>query len=346
MADAAFNTAKALVGYAASTVADIFYADTAYLQIRPSPAQSLLVIQRAFKAAQEQQKEHQVYHKVWEIAKMEDPTISGLDWGQHHAFENLERLQQALCRLGFLPSEDVRSFNMLSPGFGEGGPLGSQYFSLSEKTGRDPLPGPVGYVNGMGVPSLEHAGRDATQLSDLFVDGNNIHCVYNATHQRVWGGADGLGFIRDVLRMKAVDGGSYTRTSYLIAQQWVDFLTKNPNKKFLQVALSEGAVHLQGALRLLQSTAPELVERLCIINLAPAYFILPTHYNIQVMNFVKAEDRVILPWAINADKIRDSLHITIVPHTGGGDPHNPFCDDFVSASKRYFDRFMQDGNLY
>jgi hypothetical protein len=82
----------------------------------------------------------------------------------------------------------------------------------------------VGLINGMGICDLEHAGRDACSYAGPRY---NIHCIYNPTHQRNNG--DAVGFARDVLRMKAVDGGSYSRVSYLAAQQIVDFLLTSPN---------------------------------------------------------------------------------------------------------------------
>ena len=180
----------------------------------------------------------EVYNKIWELAKMQDPRIDGARWGEENWNTDPVRLAKALHRLGFLEEAPhlQHPVTCLTYDFGEGG-LGSQYFSLGEKWGRDHEKGHIGLVNGMGITSLAHAGQDAVAISDRLCDGHNLHCVYHATHQ---GGPSGdqMGYIQDVARMKAVEGGSYSKTAYLTAQQWIDFLSENPDKYFLQLAAS------------------------------------------------------------------------------------------------------------
>lgn len=287
---------------------------------------------------------HQVYGKVWELAKMHNPSIEGADWGEAHAFEDSDRLSKALHRLGFLEPDNLHVINCLPFEFGEGG-IGSQYYSLSEKIGKDPTGGFIGYVNGMGSISLGHAGADASHFSNQFTKGCNLHCIYNSTHQKTSQG-DIPGFLADILRLQAVNGGSYTKTSYLIAQQWIDFLDANPGKKFLQVGVSEGAAHVNAALRMTSQARPELISRIRVLNFCPAYFIFPSDYpGLQVINLVKIEDDVINPWGTNTDMIGYSSSIKIVPHTYDH-PHHHNNHDFSEIAIPYIDNFKESGDLY
>ncbi|GAM26237.1 hypothetical protein SAMD00019534_094120, partial [Acytostelium subglobosum LB1] len=195
----------------------------------------------------------------------------------------------------------------LSFEFGEGG-LGSQYMSRAECLGIDPSTGHIGYVNGMGMRNLVNAGRDMVWMSDNLCDGNNLHYVYHSTHvDERFVGRDYRGLVKDVLRMAAVNGGSYTKTSYLVAQQWIDYLDSNPSKNYLRL------LHLSG----------------------------------QVLNFVKLEDKLINPWGMNTHQIGKCPRIVIVPHhTQQDNPHNKSSQDFKSIVRPYIQRFMLDGNLY
>ncbi len=301
------------------------------------------IVHNCFQQLNDSQK-GEVYGKVWELAKMQDPRVDGLNWGQEHIFDDLPRLAKALHRLGFLKMEpNPRTIPSLSFAFGEGG-IGSQYFSLGEKLGKDPEKGQIGYVNGMGVPTLNQAGRDADRLSNSLLSGYNIHCVYNATHQ---GGTESYGFVKDIVRMKAVDGGSYTKTSYLIAQQWIDFLTSHPDQNFLQIAHSEGSSHADAALRLISETRSDLLAKIRILNFCPAHFINPTSYDgLQAKNFKKVEDSVI-PWGAGSFSTGyNSAHTVVVLHTTGDTPHDCLSQDYTDAAKPYVDEFLRTGNIY
>ena len=345
---ALFEGAKSFAAYVISSVAEHFYqAPHVYLPRAALPSELTTedVVRRKMSDLSSSQK-NQVYGKVYELAKMEDPTVGGHNWGQEHAYDSFPRLSLALDRTGLFHQRRLHlaTVRCLSFDFGEGG-LGSQYFGLGDRAARNPLPGHVGYVNGMGIPTLEHATNDARGFSDRFVDGNNIHGVYHATHQATPSG-DLWGFSKDVLRMKAVDGGSYTKTSYLIAQQWIDFLIAHPTRNYLQAAHSEGAVHVNAALRLIKNERPELLPRIRVMTLCPAYYISPQTYpGAQIVNLVKREDSTVNPWGTGADKIGVADHIKVVPHTGDH-PHNPISDDFVRVGKRYVDEFMRSGNIY
>lgn len=343
----AHESLKAAFGRVVSWFVECVYpTSTIYLETGPVDLQfrTATALTKLFNQLGVEQK-NQVYGKIWELAKMLDPRIHGASWGEEHALEDSERLAKALHKLGLLNINNLHPLKCLPFGVGEGG-LGSQYFSLSEKLGRDPASGQISYVNGMGIPTLEHAGRDVSIFSDRFASSNNIHCVYHPTHQRVPSGDFG-GFLADILRMKAVDGGSYTKTSYLIAQQCIDFLDANPGAKFLQIGVSEGGVHVNAALRLIRESRPDLLSRVRVLNFCPAYFILPGGYpeGFQVLNLVKVEDSVVNPWATNTNAIGHSDNIKIVPHTSG-DPHNHLSDDFIAMGKPLLDEFIRSGNLY
>lgn len=314
----------------------------AYLATDSLPAKTERVLRERLDQLNPGQK-NQVYGKVWELAKMLDPRIDGNTWGEIHAFDNLDRLTKALHRTGFLGNGHLHPLKCLPFEFGEGG-IGSQYYSLGEKIGRDPAGGYIGYVNGMGCVSLGAAGGDASQFSERFAQGYNLHCVYHSTHQTApqW---DVRGFIEDVLRMQAVNGGSYTKTSCLIVQQWIDFLNANPEKKFLQIGISEGTAHVNAALRILSEARPELIPRVRVINFCPAYFILPSDYpGLQVINFVKIEDEVINPWGTHTDMISHTDAIKIVPHTHDH-PHHHNNMDFATEAIPYIHRFIANGDL-
>jgi hypothetical protein len=349
MAMSIFEHAKTLFAYVISSIAEKIYTTNIIFLPKTSPLALSVdesIVRSHFDGLSLPQKD-QVYGKIWELTKMLDPTINGANWGQQHVFDHIPRLSAALNRLGFFPgqTQNMMEIPCLPQSFGEGG-IGSQYFSLAERAGRDSIRGQIGYVHGMGVPSLEHAGRDAAHFSDRFADGNNLHCIYHATHQAGASG-DFIGFAKDVLRLKAVDGGSYTKTSYLIAQQCIDFLDNNPNRNFLQIAHSEGAAHVNAALRLISKSRPDLLNRIRVITFCPAYFILPETYGpgLQVINLFKTEDSTINPWAANMDKVGTSQYIITIRHTQGH-PHNHLTDDYIREGKRYVDEFMRSGNIY
>ena len=183
----AFEIAKHTVALGCNALASFFdSSSTIYLATGHVDSHDIEQIARKCFGELSLLQKDQVYGKIWELAKMHDCRIGGEKWGEINAQENFPRLAQALHRLGFLNhrTDLRREVSCLSAHMGEGG-LGSQYFSLGEKLGNDPAIGPISCVNGMGVPTLEHAGQDAEALSRNLVRGFNIHCVYNATHVTV-----------------------------------------------------------------------------------------------------------------------------------------------------------------
>ncbi|KAJ1530011.1 hypothetical protein HK096_009000 [Nowakowskiella sp. JEL0078] len=349
---ALFETVKDSVGRNAQWVSKYMYGTSVvYLELRTYPFVLGLSQLKSKVDSLSRTEQYSLYSKIWELGKMHDPRITGWQWGEEHVFDDLERLTAAMHRLGFfgIDLESLYSIECMLFSFGEGG-LGAQYFSLGEKLGIDPEPGWIGYINGMGVATLDHAGTDASIFSNRFLHGKNVHVVYNPTHQN----GTPYGFFRDVLRMKAVDSGSCSKQSYLIAQQWIDFLNANPDKKWLQIAHSEGATHLNGALRLLTQITDgyKYINRIRVLNFCPAHFILPITYpGLQIVNFVKMEDKVINPWGTGVSKIgyKSTDHIRIVPHVFHSDDHNDPHDclswDFVNAAKSYVQLFFDSGNI-
>ena len=90
---------------------------TIYLAIASTEKPEQVVRQRLEELNESQKNE--VYGKVWELAKMQDPTINGNHWGEHHAFDNIERLSKALHRLGFLEKDHLHPLKCLPFSFGK-----------------------------------------------------------------------------------------------------------------------------------------------------------------------------------------------------------------------------------
>jgi hypothetical protein len=338
-----FEAVKGYAARAVSSIAETVYeCETHYLPKGPV-ARVKAGIKKAFVALEPEHK-NRVYGKVWELAKMQDNRAEGHQWGAQHVFDDLSRLATAMQRLGLLKSAKLHPVSCLPHSFGEGG-MGSRYFSL-ERT--EPKSGQMSMINGMGVESCSNAIQDTEWFSSHFADGHNIHGIYHSSHKNSKRCCSSFGPVRDMLRMKAVNGGSYTKTSYLAAQQIIDYLENNPRKKYLQIGVSEGAAHVNAALRLIQEVRPKLLSRICVILLGPAYFIMPEQYDnkIQVMSFVKKEDGVINPWGTNTNKIGASKHITVVPHENKADsPHSWGSEDFQKLVKPYVDRFITRGTI-
>lgn len=299
-------------GIAAGVVAHLVpcfqTADRLTLVRQPKQAEKRLVTRvpgpRAFFPQLSAQQQEDAYFWRWVIACQLGQSVDGSDFGRHHMWDDERLAAQAILRSGAARSIDahwpdlssVRTYRMFCG-------KRSRYFSLSDRTHRNPLTGWFGYVNGMGV-SLEGAVSDARRMSDEYLDGNDVHCTYLPTAQTY--GGEPLGFAKDVLRHLAVEGGIYTWTAVLLAQLWIDFLDSNPTLCFLQVAHSEGTTHTKSALRLLHKQCPHLLGRLRIVCLCGASLIRPSKMQrragFQAINILKFEDRLIMPWATGASR--------------------------------------------
>ena len=325
------------------TITSLIYG-TEYFFIETKPVYKIFdikkkedIAQKRFSLLQEKQK-HLVYGKIWELGKLKDTRICGDKWGEKNVLEDNDRLLKALYRLGFLENKGLCRMTCLALPLGTGN-FESQYFSLGEKLGQDPKTGEIGLVNGIRYESLEKAGKDASAFSESFASGKNIHCVYMPTY----------GLLKDVGILKAVDGGSFVKTTYLIVQQWIEFLDSHTDKKYLQVGYSGGGTQVNAALRFTQENRPDLLERICVLNFCSAHLILPETYpGVQVINFFKKNDLVVMPVAVNGECVGDpryAKNLKEVIHTKD-DPHNYLSEDFVKEGKPYVNNFIESGYLY
>ncbi len=302
------------------------------------------VLRRIFDGLEVEQK-RDVFFQRYEIEKMEDPRIHGDRWGEEHMWDSARKAARAMHRCGLLGDGGVHRVRFNRHPFFGGETEGafSTYFSLAEKLGRDPERGWIGYINGMAT-SFEEAVADVSVLSDRLARGSNIHGIYLPTKK---GAPNDLrGTLLEIGRHLAVDGSTYSRASCLLVQQWIDYLTAHPEKNFLQISHSEGASHVNAALRILREVRPDLLARLKILAFCPAHFIKPEEREpLEVICLAKREDWAIVPWATGADSLGRSPHTHVVPHTAEQPLHDLRAEDYVTAARGYFDRFLDSGHL-
>lgn len=157
------------------------------------------------------------------------------------------------------------------------------------------------------------------------------------------------GLFLDIGIIKAVDGGSFVKTTYLIVQQWIDFLDSHPEKKYLQIGYSGGGTQVNAALRFIKANRPNLLGRIRVLTFCSAHLILPETYpGVQVVNFFKKNDVVVMPVAVNVSDIDNpkyAQNLKEVIHTKD-DPHDYLSEDFVKEGKPYLDRFIESGDFY
>ncbi|EGG14566.1 hypothetical protein DFA_12343 [Cavenderia fasciculata] len=301
------------------------------------------------------------YFKYWELSKMFDSRIDGLNYGRDHFWDDKVRSARSLHRCGFINQTNYTEYNQDSLVMVEcpsrfkrlESKLKTQYFSLGEKMGRDYERGQVSYVNGMGN-TIGWAGHDASKLSDSMCDGVNFYCVYLPTyvvskdnfspnHQ------DLTGFLMDVTRHLATTegGGENSLTSCLIVQQWFDYLSAHPTKHFLQICASDGGTFVNAAINLfLKHALVDYIERLNVIGLAPGTTIMPRpdqhFYSHQVVNLIKKEDTLISTFGTGSDMAGKSPNVLLIPHTVDH-PHNFTSADYIVAVKPFIDCFKSTG---
>lgn len=207
-----------------------------------------------------------VFGKVWELAKMEDATVDGVRWGEKHSLDSLPRLQKAMHRLGLLDRSGVVEIEYLTVG------AGASYSALMTHT-QELTQGRVSYVNG-GSRDIWEMSSDAIELSKHIHNDLRIYLVH---HHSI----SGTFLIRDQTKV--------SKTACLLAQQMVDFLDENPDKKYLQIAHLEGAIHTLVALRLINTHRSELLHRIRVLTFAPSHYITkedfkPYPHGLQVIN--------------------------------------------------------------
>lgn len=240
----------------------------------------------------------QAYESRLLTAQQEGHEVDG-NWGRDHFFENPERAALAMRRSGILGLfqglhwvwEYIPRHPMQKP----------HYYKFQERL--NPMQDRcISYVNGMQTPLrglFMTAEADARLLSERFAHNLSFKCVYNPT-----AGPDGDMEVYNELNQP---WPVYTRTAFLIAQQWIDYLDGNPNGRFLQIAFSAGATQTRAALRLLREcNLLHFINRISIITLCPATFITPTiddrglpeGIRVEVLNIFKMEDE----WPAGADR--------------------------------------------
>lgn len=295
-----------------------------------------------------EEERNRAFGKFYELKKVEDPRISGPRYGEEHFWEDLELTKKAIHRCGYLGSEGITVVECNTHFLigGESESHHSSYFSLGEKLGKEAETGWIGYINGMGT-SIEQTGSHVSRFSDAACHGLNIHCVHLPTRQST-PAVDLGGFLVDAGRHIAVDGGTYSKASCLVAQQWIDYLTENPSKSFMQVCYSEGASHVNAALNILREARPDLLSRLRIITFCPAHVIAPREGEpLQVINLVKTEDYAIFPWGTGMEHVVSRKEfVQIVAHGDGQHPHNFLSNDYQTAAKPYIERFLATGKIF
>ncbi|KAI9324633.1 hypothetical protein DFJ73DRAFT_966209 [Zopfochytrium polystomum] len=323
-----------------------------------------------------------LHGKVWELGMLRGAPGAAheWEWGRANLFADPARLAAALRRLlghaagpfatttTTTATPGLRAVRLLPHVIGEGGAV-AQYFSAADPDGGSGGAARVGYINGMGVCDIGHAHRDAAEVSRRLGLGSGgrwsgigVRGVYNPSHQ---GAADVGGFLRDAARMKAIDGGQYARQQYLLVQMWAECLLDGPGSAttttttFLQIAHSEGASHVNAAMRLLATECGDdgarLLARLRVLMFAPSYFVDRAAYPAaQVVHFVKRNDAVINPWATGISRLPagggGDDRIVVVPHrVHDGDDHNNPHDmmswDYIEAARPYVERFMSTGDI-
>ncbi len=294
----------------------------------------------------------EAYHLHFELAQRENSRTASVLGSPEHFWDEPQKAARVMHRMGLLGSEgcvEIR-YNLeitldldLSPG-----PVKptSFYYCLSDKMGREPHGGWISYINGMGTLA-KIAGTDANKISDRLAQGSNLHCIYLPTQKELLG-KDMHATALDFFRLLAVNGGSYTRTSCMIVQQWIDYLNANPGKQFLQTCHSEGAVHVSAALRILRNAKPECIERINILTFCPARIIVPLPGEpLKVMNLVKREDPVPTEYAEGKEILNSKTpYAQIIPHKDMYNPHDPTSPDYIAAAQPYFDLFMRTGSMF
>ncbi|MCP5508633.1 MAG: DUF687 family protein [Chlamydiales bacterium] len=189
--------------------------------------------------------------------------------------------------------------------------------------------GEIGYINGVGR-AFEDAQYDAVELSKRICSGKEIRGLYSATY----------GVVSDVFYTVRGQAGVIMRPVELLLRQWSRFFHRNFEDNYLQICHSQGAVMVHHALNLLPD---ELRKRICVIAIAPAYFIPPAD-GCQVLHFVKYSD--IVPCYLSVGKERtkeEDPDVIIVPE--GGSTHGPYGESYDAAIASFVCRYIEKGAL-
>lgn len=247
------------------------------------------------------------------------PETFDFRWGEHHAFDDRNRLIRALHCIGEL-----------------GGPiLSGEYYgdwenNVTERSffydvpGKSPRKGQIGFINGMNL-TPRAAFYDAYRLWQTACQGHRLSCVYSATK----GGWDYLGG-------PYAQKGIVLPASRLLIHQWAEFLTREPHARFLQICTSRGAIEVQAALLCMPE---EIRKRIIVIAIAPAYLISSALCH-RAVNLVIEDDPVPL-LSPNHDLIDTSEDVWILlSHDDGADPHDLHGVSYRKVLAQLVDRYL------
>lgn len=218
--------------------------------------------------------------------------------------------------------------------------------------------GRIGYINGMGVPKKTVRSQDLQEvrysiedhceaLSKLFCSSHAIHAIHLPPCVK---DPDELIAsplpVKDILRYLSVQRGEISRAMLLLVQDWITYLSENPEKKYLQICTSEATAHVKGALKLLEKYRPDFVKHMRVIALTPAAFIDMKAEGLEVHHFYKKED-VVLAIAGEKPVFLTPANTTVVEHNNikGNFPHNFSTGEYQKAVGPFIARFLQTGSI-
>ena len=166
--------------------------------------------------------------------------------------------------------------------------------------------GAIGFINGIDT-SFEVTRLYAKKLSH-YAGSAEVTYVYNGTHS----------FVRDL--SACLIGHFFKITTppvLLLLEQWKEFIRKQGSEaKFLQIAHSQGAIHVKNALLAADDT---IRERIIVVTIAPGALI-PSHLCYAAYNY--ASERDLIPYLDRSGHRAHSEALTLLePH-----PQAPFFD--------------------
>lgn len=252
------------------------------------------------------------------------PETFDFRWGEHHAFDDRNRLMRALHCIGEL-----------------GGPvLSREYYGewesdIAERSflydipGKFPAKGQIGFINGMNS-TPRTAFYDAYRLWQTACQGNRLTCVYSATK----GAWDYLGGLYS-------QKGIVLPASRLLIHQWAEFLIRAPHARYLQICSSRGAIEVQAALLCLPE---EIRKRIIVIAIAPAYLISSTLCH-RAVNLVIEDDPVPI-LSPNHELIGTSQDVwVLLSHNDGATPHDLHGISYRKVLAQLVDRYLLTNDI-
>ncbi len=263
-----------------------------------------------------------VFGTIYRLAG--EPQTLDLQWGQHNAKCDTQRLIRALNRHQYLDvsAKEIRVYSDLEKDV--------EAPSCAFQLDRAELAlGQIGLHNGM-YTSFTKAYNDACKLSTDCAQGHNLHCVYSATINPGW----------DVTSAVLGQGGIATPPVIKLLEQWQDFFEKEENGRLLQICHSRGAVEVNNALSFLPE---ELKQRIIVIAVAPACLIaIDQAY--KVINLVILADPTIQV-AANRDLLDSEHTIKLDSHSDTINPHDMHGSSYRSKLAPMIDTYIRTNDI-